>query len=88
MQPIKKNSLVKAFLQVKDEIVSSSIIELEGNRKAIVQGTRGILEYKDELIRVNLEDFQVHFYGVKLSINCFSQDSLEIKGIIQRVEYV
>lgn len=87
-QKSNKNGLIKAFVSIKDELTTHSQIELTSNREAIIQGTKGIIEYSDELIRISLEDFEVQFYGKKLNIECLSQDSLEIKGIIYRIEYV
>lgn len=87
-QKTSKNGLIKALISVKEEISSKSQIELISNKEAVIQGTKGIIEYSDELIRVSLEDFEVQFYGQKLNIECLSQDSLEIKGIIYRIEYV
>ncbi|WMJ23521.1 YabP/YqfC family sporulation protein [Paludicola sp. MB14-C6] len=83
-----KNSLIKAFINVKEDIVAHSQIEIVGNKEAVIQGAKGIIEYTDELIRINLENLEVDFYGQKLTIESLSQDSLEIKGIIQRVEYL
>lgn len=87
-QNIKKNKLLNAFMNVKDEIITNSSIEVISNRSAVIQGTKGILEYNDDLIRISLDEFEVQFYGTKLSIQCLSQDSLEIKGTINRIEYV
>lgn len=84
----KRNGLIKALVGVKDYITTNSQIEIIGNREIMIQGSKGIIEYTDELIRINLEDNEVQIYGQKLSISCLSQDSLEIKGIIHRLEYV
>lgn len=83
----KKPNLMKAFINVKEDIMIQSQIEIVGNREVVIQGSKGIIEYTDELIRINLDNLEVAFYGQKLSIESLSQDSLEIKGIIQRVEY-
>lgn len=87
-QNTKKNKLLNAFMSVKNEITTNSSIEVISNRSAVIQGTKGILEYNDDLIRISLDDFEVQFYGTKLTIQCLSQDSLEIKGTINRIEYV
>jgi len=84
----KKGGLIKALIKVKNDISTDALIEIVGNREAIIQGSKGIIEYNDELIRINLDDFEVQVYGQKLTIQCLSQDSLEIKGIISRVEYL
>lgn len=73
--------------EMKEMFVLPPTIELTRNVQAAVQGSRGILEYTDERIRVSLEGLEVCFYGTELSIRSLDQDSLEIKGRIERVEY-
>ena len=65
-----------------------SLIQIDGNHSAILQGTRGIVEYADDFIKVAFKKFQMQFYGENLSIVCLTQDSIEIQGIIKRIEYI
>lgn len=83
-----KENFFKSVLSVKDELSLSSRIEIIGNREAVVQGSNGVIEYTNESIRIRMDDLSVQFYGQKLSIEGLTQDSLEIKGEIQRIEYI
>ncbi len=67
---------------------TSPTIEIASNRQATIQGSKGIIEYTEELIRISLANMEVRFYGEGLCIGCLSQDSLEIKGKISRLEYI
>ncbi len=67
---------------------TEAVIELQGDRVATVQGSRGLIEYTESLIRISLGDKEARFFGDGLSLGCLNQDSLEIRGTIQRVEFV
>ncbi len=67
---------------------SAARIELSGNRRAVVEGCRGIVEYGDETIRLNTESGIVRFLGRSLSMSCMTEDSAVIEGVILSVEYL
>jgi len=64
-----------------------TVIELQGDRVATVQGSKGLIEYTESLIRISLGDKEARFFGDELTLGCLNQDSLEIRGRIQRVEF-
>ena len=80
--------LREMLLNTQDALSTAPCVEILSNRRATVQGSKGILEYGDELIRVSLSGMEVRFYGQELSIGCLSRDGLEITGKIQRLEYL
>ena len=82
-----KHAIRDMLAGTKDLFILPPTIELTDNTQATVLGTKGILEYTDELIRVSFANMEVCFYGTRLSISSLSQDSLEIKGRIERLEY-
>lgn len=85
----KRPNLIKeVIVSTREALTIEPSIEILSNHQATIQGARGIIEYTDELIRVSLTGQEVRFYGTQLSIGCLSQDSLEIQGKIQRLEYV
>lgn len=87
----KTKGLIKdvkeAISSAKEAFLFEPTVEIQGNRQATIQGAKGIIEYTEELIRINLQEQEVRFYGQKLKIDCLSQDSLEIRGRISRIEY-
>lgn len=62
--------------------------ELSGNREAVFEGSRGVLEYNDKSIRINTNNFVVKFCGRGLSIKCLTESSMIIEGFITSIEYI
>ncbi|MDD4413617.1 MAG: YabP/YqfC family sporulation protein [Oscillospiraceae bacterium] len=63
-------------------------IELIGNKRAVVDGCQGIVEYSDELIRLQTGSGMVRFSGSLLSISNLTEDSAIIEGNILALEYL
>lgn len=62
-------------------------IELDGNTTAILEGSKGVLEYSTECIRVSVESFIVSFEGKNLTLKCISPTSLTIHGSILNIGF-
>ena len=63
-------------------------IELTGNRLASVNGCRGILEYTDTAVRINTQSMILCFNGNNLRIKFLSENTIEIAGVISKLEFV
>lgn len=61
--------------------------EMNSNREVIVEGSRGVLEYSTEIIRINTACMVVAFKGRNLNVKCISPQSLIITGFILSVEF-
>ena len=61
---------------------------MAGNRRAVVDGCHGIIEYGDDLIRLNTGSGILRFTGRNLSINCLTEDSAVVDGIILSLEFL
>lgn len=61
--------------------------ELSGNRELLIEGSRGILEYSPEIIRVNTHDMIVSVSGRGLDLKCISDSALMIDGFITGLEF-
>ena len=66
---------------------SAPCIELSGNREAVLEGCRGVLEYSPETVRVNTAGMIVTFRGRELDLRCISPSALIIGGCITAVEF-
>ncbi|MDD2417711.1 MAG: YabP/YqfC family sporulation protein [Oscillospiraceae bacterium] len=93
----KKASSMPSVLQERVEKIlelpvgtlsNASRIELIGNKRAVVDGCQGIVEYSDELIRLQTESGMVRFTGSQLSISNLTEDSAIIEGNILVLEYL
>ncbi|MBQ8795202.1 MAG: YabP/YqfC family sporulation protein [Clostridia bacterium] len=71
----------------KDFLRSKCHIELTSNTSAMLEGSRGVLEYSTECIRVATQEFVVSFKGRGLTLICISPTALTIQGSIINIEY-
>jgi sporulation protein YqfC len=62
-------------------------IELSGNREAVIEGSKGVLEYSTECVRVNTGGMVVTLSGRELDLRCISSSSLIIRGFITGLEF-
>ena len=62
-------------------------IELMGNREAVVDGCRGVLEYDETVIKLHAGNSTVRFLGRGLTIDSFGEQQAVIKGHILSVEF-
>ena len=62
-------------------------IELDSNREAVVDGCRGVLEYDDELVRLNTARGQVKLTGRGLVIRSLSEDQAIVSGLFLTIEF-
>ena len=62
-------------------------IEISSNTWAVIEGSKGVMEYSDKIIRINLGDFTVAFIGRDMSLKCISPTSMEIEGFFTNIEF-
>ncbi len=62
-------------------------ITLIGNRELVVDGCRGILEYRTDLIRLNLGDKQLHLVGSGLVVQVLEGEYAQIEGQILSINF-
>ena len=86
MKHDKKDERKKRF-SVLPVSVSSPCIELSGNREVLIEGSRGVLEYSPETVRVNTSDMILSVFGRGLDLRCISESALIIDGFITRLEF-
>ena len=83
----EKNDNRKKRYSALPPSVSSSCIELSGNREVLIEGSRGVLEYSPETIRVNTPDMILSVFGRGLDLRCISESALIIDGFVTRLEF-
>lgn len=62
-------------------------IELSGNNEAIVDGCKGVIEYDENIVRLDTGKMTVRFLGSDLSIRSLTDDNAVIEGTITSVEF-
>lgn len=83
----KRGRIREALTGAQEWFVLPPTVEITGNTRITMQCVRGILEYEEDRIRVGLSDLEACVYGSDLRICSLDQDSLEIRGRIERIEY-
>ena len=63
-------------------------MELSGNRRAVVESCKGILEYEEGVIRLNTGSGVLRFMGRELGLSCLTEDSAVVTGFILSVEFL
>ncbi len=64
-----------------------SLIQLTGNRTAVVDGCDGIVDYDDEKVILRTGRLTVRFSGRGLRLKRLTENSAVIEGFISTVEY-
>lgn len=63
-------------------------LSFHGNSEIVVEGCRGVLEYSEEVIRINTSIGLICFEGRGLNLRCISPSELIIDGFVTKVEFV
>ena len=62
--------------------------EMNSNREVSIEGCKGILQYDENIIRINTGKMVTSFLGRNLSIKCLTPDSLIVQGFITSIEFI
>ena len=62
-------------------------IELSGNCAASNEGCKGIIEYSEKQIMLNLGSSRVRFQGFEMQISAFDSENASISGQITGLEF-
>lgn len=81
----------KAFKALElpvDTVSGLPHLELSGNREAVVDGCRGILEYDENIVRINAGKMVLRFTGRGFHIKNLKTDSVMIQGFFTSIEFL
>lgn len=62
-------------------------LELLGNRQITIEGSRGILKYSDDVIRINAGSMVISFFGRSLNVKCIAPDCTMVEGFVTKIEF-
>ena len=65
-----------------------SHFEMNSNKEVIIEGSKGILQYDENVIKINMGKMVTMFCGRNLSLKCLDVDSLIISGFIISIELI
>ncbi len=86
-QDLTAKSISSLRFRAMDFIGKSSHIEIKGNTVVNLEGSKGVLEYSTECIRIAADQFVVSVLGRNLSLKCISPISLTIEGFITNISF-
>ena len=75
-----------AFDIPADAVAGLPRIEITGNRELMIENHRGILEYDENLIRINGGRLMIVITGQNLVITAMNQSELAVAGEIAGIE--
>lgn len=85
---ISREIIKRAVDGSRESSLLAPVIEITGNNYAVIQGAKAILEYDDSYVKIKLKVKEIEFWGSGLEIESLSQDSMAIKGKINRIEFI
>ena len=56
-------------------------------KEATVEGSKGIIEYKPDIVRINCGRYILRFKGVNLSVKATTVDEISVSGEIVSFEF-
>lgn len=68
--------------------IGSPVVELSGNRRAVVDGCDGIVEYGEEQMIFRAGGMKLRFTGRNLRLVKLTDSAAVVEGLIQQVEYL
>ena len=71
----------------KDVVLGVLILTLTGHYEVNIENYRGILEYTEQLIRINVRSGQIRITGKSLEINYYTTTDMKITGKVEKIEY-
>ena len=68
-------------------VLGVPILTLTGHYEVNIENYRGILEYTEQLIRINVRSGQIRITGKSLEINYYTTTDMKITGKVEKIEY-
>ena len=75
------------FKSLKDEALNGNI-ELFGNKQIIIEGAKGVVDYSEDFLKIDLGSICLKISGNKLVIDSFIYEQINVKGEIVTLEFM
>ena len=75
-------------LQLPDTIFNEAKIEMISNREIIVDGSKGVIEYGENLIKLNIGELMLCLVGDNMIIESFDSGVAIIRGKFAEISFV
>ncbi len=75
-------------LELPGSVIGGGVhIELLANKEAIIEGIKGVIEYNDCFVKLNIGRGTVEFWGTEMEISSLDCGELNICGKIEKIEF-
>ena len=78
----------KKIFRLPDEFLNVPKIEMLGNKELIIDGCKGVVEYGENLIKLNTGELVMSIEGDELLIKSFDSEIAVISGIVFGITFV
>lgn len=82
-----KRKAAKASKFPEDVLLGMPNVEILGHSEMRIENYRGLIEYTDQLVRVQTKIGQIRITGKHLQVDSYTNDDMKITGKIQNIEY-
>lgn len=82
-----KDNVIRAFELPADLAYGSVLLSVTGRNEVLIENYKGILEYKDDHIRIQAKDCRILFTGKHLQIEYYTNEEMKIKGFVEQIIY-
>ena len=82
-----RESVVRAFDLPPDLVYGSVLVSVTGQNELLIENYRGILEYKDEHIRIQAKDCRILVVGKQLEIEYYTNEEMKLRVLIDQILY-
>lgn len=82
-----KENMIRAFELPADLAYGSVLLSITGQNELLIENYRGILEYKEDHIRIQAKDCRILIIGKRLQVEYYTNEEMKIKGFIEQIIY-
>ena len=84
----KAQNIINSMQIPQGAVFNTTHFEINGNTEVVVDGSKGILAYDENMIKINAGKMITTFFGRGLTIKCLTPDSLVVQGFITSIEFI
>lgn len=70
-----------------DVVLGTPSIEVFGKSEIRIENYRGLIEYTDQLVRIETKIGQIRIHGKHLQVDYYTNDDMKVTGVINNIEY-
>ena len=82
-----KRKAARASRFPEDVVLGMPNVEILGYSEMRIENYRGLIEYTDQLVRIQTKIGQIRITGKLLQVDSYTNDDMKITGKIQNIEY-